>query len=66
MANFFSWIATGLMQEATSAHKVFAYITAILILAASCYCLVKIILFVVKKVQKRESSDYYKKSKRGG
>ena len=66
MANFFSWIATGLMKEATSAHKVFAYITAILILVASCYCLVKIILLIVKKVQKREDSGYYKKSKRGG
>ena len=66
MANFFSWIATGLMQEAMSAHKFFAYFVAILILAASCYCLVKIILFIVKKVQKREDSGYYKKSKRGG
>ena len=66
MANFFSWIATGLMQEATSAHKFFAYFVAILIIFASCYCLVKIILFIVKKVQKREDSGYYKKSKRGG
>lgn len=66
MANFFSWIANGLMLEAMSAHKFFAYFVAILIIFASCYCLVKIILFIVKKVQKRDAAGYYKKSKRGG
>ena len=66
MTNFFSWIANGLMLEAMSAHKFFAYFVAILMIIAGCYCLVKIILLIVKKVQKREDSGYYKKSKRGG
>ena len=66
MTNFFSWIANGLMLEAMSAHKFFAYFVAILIIFASCYCLVKIVLLIVKKVQKRDSAGYYKKPKRGG
>lgn len=66
MANFFSWIANGLMLEALSAHKFFAYFVAILMIIAGCYCLVKIVLLIVKKVQKRDSAGYYKKPKRGG
>lgn len=63
MANFFSWIANGLMLEAMSAHKFFAYFVAILILVAIGYSLFKFIFWIVKKVQSKSNNNYYKKNR---
>ena len=67
MANFFSWIANGLMLEAMSAHKFFALLLAFLMFGFLFYCIVKIIYSIVKKIKNKTSgSSNYKKSKRGG